>query len=87
VLKSESECSNRNVSGLPSLCPDLEIGDDVVLGSLREPRVSDGFGSKRIKVRAGAMVAARGTAPWNSCQVSHRYGFRLALSTRWILPR
>jgi hypothetical protein len=43
-------------------CPDpelLDIGDDVVFGSRSELRTSDGLGSKRIKIEAGAMIADR----------------------------
>ena len=43
-------------------CPDpelLEVGDDVVFGSRSELHTSDGFGSKGIKIEAGAMIADR----------------------------
>jgi len=43
-------------------CPDpelLEIGDDVVFGSRSELITSDGLGSKKITVEAGAMIADR----------------------------
>ncbi len=43
-------------------CPDpelLEIGDDVVFGSRSELHTSDGLGSKKIKIEAGAMIADR----------------------------
>ena len=43
-------------------CPDpelLEIGDDVVFGSRSELLTTDGAGSSKIKIEAGAMVADR----------------------------
>lgn len=43
-------------------CPDpelLEVGDDVVFGSRSELHTSDGLGSKKIKIEAGAMIADR----------------------------
>lgn len=43
-------------------CPDpelLEIGDDVVFGSRSELLTSDGLGSGKIKIEAGAMIADR----------------------------
>ena len=47
-------------SGLYCLDPELvEIGDDVVFGSRSELFTTDGFGSGKIKIEAGAMIADR----------------------------
>jgi len=43
-------------------CPDpelLEVGDDVVFGSRSELHTSDGLGSQKIRIEAGAMIADR----------------------------
>ena len=79
-------------------CPDpelLEIGDDVVFGSRSELFTTDGLGSSKIKIEAGAMVADRvvllpGThigrrTVMGSGSLSTRNGYYPAGST-WVCP-
>jgi acetyltransferase-like isoleucine patch superfamily enzyme len=79
-------------------CPDpelLEIGDDVVFGSRSEVFTTDGTGSGKIKIEAGAMIADRvvllpGThigrlTVMGSGSLSARNGYYPAGST-WVCP-